>query len=132
MSVSVFAGRIGAALTVAIGAAKLAPLFVSNMFVLFAGAGGAVAVAGGGAEAAFGHWIDRLHLNASYKCEEWNVNLFCINGFSIFSASLTPKLFREYVCRYKLGRSIRIFLFTSLVDHSEAPQTCLKFTEVFS
>lgn len=59
MSVSVFAGRIGAALTVAIGAAKLAPLFVSNMFVLFAGAGRTVAVAGGIAEAAFCHYSVR-------------------------------------------------------------------------
>ena len=99
----VFAGGVIAAITIARGATKLTFLFVFNIFVLFTGAGGAVAVAGGGAEAAFGHWIDRLHLNASYKCKEWNVNLFCINGFSIFSASLTPKLFREYVCRYKLG-----------------------------
>jgi hypothetical protein len=55
MSVSVFAGRVGAALTVAIGATKLTFLFVLNMFVLFAGAGRTVAVAGGITDAAFGH-----------------------------------------------------------------------------
>lgn len=45
MSVPVFAGGIRAAMTVTRGATKLAFLFVFNMFVLFAGAGRAVAVA---------------------------------------------------------------------------------------
>lgn len=55
MPVPVFAGRIIAAMTIARGTAKLAFLFIFNMFVLFAGAGRAMAVAGGIAEAAFGH-----------------------------------------------------------------------------
>jgi len=55
MPVSVFAGWVIDAMTVARGATKLAFLFIFNMFVLFAGAGGAVAVAGGVTEAAFSH-----------------------------------------------------------------------------
>lgn len=55
MSVPMLAGRIGAALPIAIGTTELALLFVFNMFVLFAGAGRTVAVAVGIAEAAFSH-----------------------------------------------------------------------------
>lgn len=42
-------------MTIARGATKLTSLFVLNMFVLLAWTGGAVAVAKGIAEAAFGH-----------------------------------------------------------------------------
>ena len=57
MPMPVFAGWVITAMTIARGATKLTFLFVFNMFVLFAEAGGAVAVAGGIAEATFGHWI---------------------------------------------------------------------------
>ena len=60
MSVPMLAGRVGAALPVAIGATKLTFLFVLNMFVLFAGTGRTVAVARRIAEAAFGHWTEIL------------------------------------------------------------------------
>jgi hypothetical protein len=116
MSVPVFAGWIRSAMTVTRGAAKLTFLFIFNMFVLFAGAGRAVAVAGGITEAAIGHFANQLDLNASDKCNEWNINL-SIGSYPFFSSSLTSKIFWKDVCCYEFRCSIRVYFFILTINN---------------
>lgn len=120
MSVPVLAGRIGAALTVAIGTTKLAIPFVLNMFVLFAGAGRTVA--GGVAEAAFGLSVNQLQLNASDKRKEWDID-FGISGNPFLSTSLTSKILWEDVCRHELRCGISARIFILVIDHCQVKQT---------